>query len=59
MGHDILAGRCLLASEEAGGRIQLTSSVILSVSLAGGGAAAAQQTHAISGRRFQEIPLDV
>jgi hypothetical protein len=59
MGPGILAVWQLLADEETGGRLQLTPSVILSISLAGNGSASAQRASAPSRRQFQEIPLDV
>jgi hypothetical protein len=59
MGPGVLSGWQLLASEEAGGHLQLAPSAILSVSLAGNGSATAQRESAISRRRLEEVPLDV
>lgn len=59
MGPGVLSGWQFMASEEAGGHLQLAPSAILSVSLAGNGSASAQREFAISRRPLQEVPLDV
>lgn len=59
MDHDFLGGWRPLVGEEAGGRLQLPSPFILSIPLAGDGFTTAQRKPPVSGRRFQEILLDV
>ena len=59
MGPSVFARRQSLASEEAGGHLQVAPPFILSVSLAGDGAAAAQRGFAIPRRQLEEISLAV